>query len=161
MPAEPFPLSPSRGPDPFPVPLRLRVLVVDDNRDGADTTAVLLRACGAEAEARYGGAAALAALPDFRPDACVIDLAMPGVDGCDLARRIRAATGENPPLFVALTAHGDAVTRARAAESGFDFHFVKPVDPAELLHALGEHAARTTRETVPDLNLPSDTPGGS
>jgi CheY-like chemotaxis protein len=125
--------------------MRLRVLAGDDNRDAADTTAELLRICGADAEVRYGGEGARADLAALRPDACVLDLTMPGMDGCDLAGRIRALGGRQP-LFVALTALGDAATRDRAAACGFDLHFTKPVDPAALLHALGEHMYLLTRK---------------
>lgn len=139
--AEPRPLSTTRGASRFPVPLRLRVLVVDDNQDAADTTAQLLRICGAEADVRYCGDAALAELDRLRPDACVLDLSMPGMDGCEVAGRIRALGGRQP-LLVALTALGDVATQERAAACGFDLHFTKPVDPAALLHALGEHMHR-------------------
>ena len=144
MSTEPHPLSPAGGAAPFPLPRRLKVLVVDDNKDAASTTAELLRVCGAEAQACFRGVAALAALEWFAPDACVLDLTMPGMDGFELAARIRAA---NPgTLLVALTALADAGTRAREAEAGFDAHFTKPVDPAQLLHALGERVARKRAE---------------
>jgi CheY-like chemotaxis protein len=141
--AEPHPLSAVRGASPFPVPLRLRVLVVDDDRDAANTTAHLLRVCGADAEVRYTGAGALAELDRLRPDACILDLSMPGMDGCAVAGQIRSLGGAQP-LLVALTAFDDAEARGRAAACGFDLHFVKPVDPAVLLHALGEHVYRLT-----------------
>jgi CheY-like chemotaxis protein len=140
MAAEPFPLSSTRGPSTFPVPLRLKVLVVDDNKDAASSTAELLQICGAEAQACFRGQAALEVLESFKPDACVLDLSMPGMDGFELAARIREA---NPgTLLVALTALSDAGTLAHEAAAGFDVHFTKPVDPAQLLHALGERVAR-------------------
>jgi CheY-like chemotaxis protein len=114
---------------------------VDDNRDAADSTAMLLNVCGARADVRYGGDDALADLHGLRPDACVLDLSMPGMGGLELAWRIRAMGGQQP-LLVALTALGDEATRARAEVSGFDLHFTKPVDPAALLHALGEYMHR-------------------
>lgn len=127
--------------EPFPTPATattatpLRVLCVDDNRDAADSTALLLSAHGAEAEARYSGEEALAALTTFRPDVCILDLSMPGMSGHELAARIRAAT-DDPPLLVTLTALDDYATLERAVESGFDLHFTKPVQPGELLQAL-------------------------
>ena len=136
---EPRPLMTARGPDPFPVPLRLRVLVVDDNRDAADTLAQLLTVCGAEAEVRYDGRTALEAVGAFAPDACILDLTMPGMGGCELAERIKNLGP--PPLMVALTALGDDNARERTSLSGFDLHLVKPVDPAKLLNLLGKHAA--------------------
>jgi two-component system OmpR family response regulator len=137
-------LSPARGADSFPVPLRLKVLVVDDNKDAASSTAELLTICGAEAHACFRGAAAMETLKWFAPDACVLDLTMPGMDGFELASRIRQA---NPgTLLVALTALSDAKTMRHEAEAGFDAHFTKPVDPAQLLQALGERVARKRAE---------------
>lgn len=118
---EPFPLSATRGPATFPVPLRLRVLVVDDNRDAADSTAELLAICGAEVRTRYDGEAGLDVVVEWEPDAVILDLSMPGLDGCAVARRIRtvcASTGSEGPLLVALTALGDERTRERAAGCG-------------------------------------------
>ena len=135
-------LSSIRGSDPFPVPLRLRVLVVDDNKDAADSTAELLTVCGADAWISYGGEAALGAVGAFRPDACVLDLGMPDMSGLELARRLRDRADGGELLLVALTALGDAATRAQVAAAGFDSHLVKPADPAALLHQLGEHLAR-------------------
>ena len=141
---EPFPLSAIRGSAPFPIPLRLRVLVVDDNRDAADSTAELLAICGADVTARYDGETGLAAVVEWKPDAVILDLTMPGMDGYAVARRIRAVSASvqsRGPLLVALTALGDEQTKERAAGCGFNLHFTKPVDPAELLHVLGEHVA--------------------
>jgi CheY-like chemotaxis protein len=111
---------------------------VDDNQDAADTTAALLSVCGAETLARYSGTEALAALASFRPDVCILDISMPGMTGHELAARIRAAT-DDPPLLVTLTALDDYGTLKQAAESGFDLHFTKPVQPAELLQALNDY----------------------
>ena len=141
MRAELCPLSTTRGTSSFPVPLRLRVLVVDDNRDAADSTAELLRIFGAIADVRYCGDDAIADLIGINPDACVLDLNMPGMNGCELAAMIRALGGQQP-LLVALTARGDLATQELVQECGFDLHFTKPVDPAVLLHALGEQMHR-------------------
>lgn len=147
MSAEPFPLDPVRGPGAFPLPLRLRVLVVDDSRDGADTTAQLLTVCGADVRVCYDGPTALTALETFRPDACVLDMAMPGMDGCELAGRIRASSAGPPPRLIALTAYGDEKARGRAAAAGFDAHLVKPIDPAILLGTLGGVTPREQETT--------------
>lgn len=140
MNTEPRPISTVRGPDDFPVPLRLKVLVVDDNKEAASSTAELLEVCGAKTQACYRGQAAIATLDWFRPDACVLDLSMPGMDGFELAARVREVSPGT--LRVALTALNDAKTLARAGEAGFDVHFTKPVDPAQLLRTLGERVAR-------------------
>lgn len=111
-----------------------RVLCVDDNPDVADSEALLLGLCGYDARACYGGEDALAAADGFRPDACLLDLNMPGMDGCELARRLRARG--RCPLLVAVTARGGDEDRRRTAAAGFDRHLVKPVDPARLLELL-------------------------
>jgi len=98
MSAEPMPISHSRGDAPFPVPLRLNVLVVDDNRDGANSMAQLLTIFGASVDVRYCGEAALEG--QLRADACVLDLSMPGMDGCELAAQIRAFGGRQPLLVL-------------------------------------------------------------
>jgi two-component system OmpR family response regulator len=147
MSTEPYSLSSARGSASFPVPLLLKVLVVDDNTDAASSTAELLTICGAEARACYQGSAALEALTGFAPDACVLDLSMPGMDGFELAGRIRET---NPgTLLVALTALNDVRTMARVTEAGFDVHFTKPVDPAQLLHMLSGRVAQKRAAEVP------------
>ena len=141
MTAEPEPISASQSPVRNEVPLLLRVLVVDDNREAADTTAELLGIYGADTDVRYSGDDAIADIVALRPDACILDLTMPGMDGFELAARIRALHGRQP-LLVALTALGDYNTLDREVESGFDLHFTKPVDPAELVRELREHVNR-------------------
>jgi len=141
MTAEPQPLSDLLPPSATEVPLLLRVLVVDDNREAADTTAELLGIYGADTDVRYSGADAIADIVELRPDACVLDLTMPGMDGFELATRIRALEGRQP-LLVALTALGDYNTLDREVESGFDLHFTKPVDPQDLVRELREHVNR-------------------
>ena len=136
------PLSDDWGPEAIPTRLRLRVLVVDDNRDAADAVAELLRFRGAEVRACYGGADAVAALDAFRPHACLIDLTMPGVDGCEVARRVRAGPGGEAVLMVALTGLDEIDALERIAGLGFDADFTKPADPAQMLGLLAEHARR-------------------
>jgi CheY-like chemotaxis protein len=138
----PDPLSGDWGPETGPARLRLRVLVVDDNPDAADAVATLLRFRGAKVLACYGGAEAVAALDSFRPEACLIDLTMPGVDGCEVARRVRAGPGGDAVLLVALTGLDEIDALGRIAGLGFDADFTKPADPAHLLGLLAEHARR-------------------
>ena len=141
MTTEPLPISTAHGASPFVSPLRLRVLVVDDNQDAADSTAELLTLCGAQVEVRYAGDAAVTAAGEEPPDAVILDLSMPGMDGFETAERIRAAHAR-PPLLVALTAFGDYRTLEREVDAGFDLHFTKPVEAAELLAALRENVGR-------------------
>lgn len=119
-----------------------RVLVVDDNQDAATTLAFLLAAAGYKAEAAFDGPSALRTAEDFRPDACVLDISMPGMDGYELARRLRARFAAAPPVLATVTAHGDHDHLERAAEAGFDLHFTKPADPAELVEQLSETVGR-------------------
>ena len=136
MPTEPKPTPPA--------PVRLKALIVDDNQDAAGSTAEVLPACGAETQACFRGAAAL---EWFAPEACVLDLSMPGMDGFELAARVRAASPGTP--LVALTALSDAGTRARETAAGFDAHFTKPADPVELLRALADLVARRRAGAAP------------
>src|SRR5918992_6341948 len=119
-------------------PLPLRVLCVDDNRDAADSEAMLLELCGCEIEACYDGASALAAALRFGPDACLIDFNMPEMDGCELARRLRAWRRGRPVYLIAVTAYGSDAAREETAAAGFDMHVVKPVDWVQLSLALAD-----------------------
>ena len=121
-------------------PLTLRLLVVDDNRDGADTLAELLRLFGAEVRVCYGGEAALAEAAAFDFDAGVLDIHMPGIDGCELASKLRAVAHPRHVLLVALTGVSDDAARRRTAEAGFDLHLTKSSAPEVLVAALSAFA---------------------
>ena len=114
----------------------LRVLCVDDNRDTADSLAVLFQIAGFEAEARYDGESALAAAEWFRPDVCVLDLNLPGLPGDEVGRQIRAAAGGAGPVLVALTGLPEDEARERTAEAGFELYLIKPVDPERLANTV-------------------------
>jgi CheY-like chemotaxis protein len=103
-----------------------RILIVDDNRDAADTLGRLLRQLGATVAVEYGGDAALAALERFKPDAVLLDIGMPGMDGYEVARRIRADGDGNVPQLIALTGWGQDQDYRRSQLAGFDHHLVKP-----------------------------------
>ena len=118
-----------------PIPFALRVLVVDDNRDAADSLADLLRLYGADVRVCYGGAAALELSGAFDFEAGVLDIHMPGMDGCELAGRLRGAT-PNRVLLVALTGVSDDAARRRTATAGFDLHLTKSSAPELLVAAL-------------------------
>ena len=115
-------------------PISRRVLVVDDNRDAADTLADLLSQSGAQVRVSYNGPDSLAALEEFAPEAMVLDLGMPGMSGLDVARQVCKRPG-NPPLLIALTGWGQSADRELTRAAGFRHHLTKPVDFAEL-HAL-------------------------
>jgi CheY-like chemotaxis protein len=120
-----------------PPPATIRVLCVDDYRDAADTLGALLRIYGCEVRVCYDGRSALELDELFRPDVCVLDLTMPGMDGDVLARAIRERRSPAPRL-VAVTALGDEAARRRTAAAGFDFHLVKPVEPDELANVVAD-----------------------
>jgi len=126
---------PAAAPSPPP---RHRVLVVDDNRDSAESLALLLRLEGHELHEAYDGAEAIALAERHRPDAIVLDIGLPGINGYEACRRIRELRPEYDPLIVALTGWGQEDDRRRSAEAGFDAHLVKPVDVEALLRLLGD-----------------------
>lgn len=108
-------------------PISGRILVVDDNQDAATTLSELLRSTGYEVQIAHDGGAALAALERFEPALAILDIGLPGMDGYELAGRIRAG-GRWPSLkLIALTGYGRESDRARALASAFDDHLVKPV----------------------------------
>ena len=112
--------------------LRRRVLVVDDNRDAAESLAELLGLEGHDVRTAHDGEAGVSAAAEFRPDVILMDLGMPGVDGFEAARRIRAEPGGAQPVLVALTGWGSDNDRQRTHDAGFDCHLVKPVSLADL-----------------------------
>ncbi|QJW98524.1 N-6 DNA methylase [Frigoriglobus tundricola] len=109
-----------------------RLLVVDDNVDAADTLATLLRLSGHDVRVAHSGAAALAVVTDYRPDMAFLDIGMPGMDGYEVARRLREQPGLQRAVLVAVTGWGSPEDRRRTTEAGFDHHLVKPVEPAVL-----------------------------
>jgi len=113
-----------------------RVLVVDDNVDAAESTAAFLRLEGHEVKAVHDGLQALASLKVFDPHVVVLDIGLPGLDGYAVARQLRERGDTSHVLLIALTGYGQKEDRARAAASGFDYHFVKPADPREIQAAI-------------------------
>jgi len=109
-----------------------RILVVDDDRDVADSMAMLLTTCGHEVRTAYDGAAALALAPRYRPEAVLLDLGMPGMDGYAVARALRQRPELHETLIVALTGWGQEEDRRRSREAGFDHHLAKPAAPEAL-----------------------------
>ena len=105
-----------------------RVLVVDDNHDAASTLAMILDAIGHHASVADGGAEALALVAQQRPDAIFLDIGMPGMDGYDTARALRARPGMQDVVLIALTGWGAADDRIRSREAGFNHHLTKPVE---------------------------------
>ena len=109
-----------------------RILYVDDNPDLADSTVNLLQLVGFEARACYDGWTALLLAARFLPGICLIDLHMPGMDGDELAIRLREGADRAQIRLVAVTAMNDEESCERIRDAGFDLHLVKPVDPHRL-----------------------------
>jgi signal transduction histidine kinase len=105
-----------------------RILVVDDSPDSGDTTALVLQALGAEVRSACDGAAALALLDSFRPQVMLVDIGMPGMDGYEVARRVRAGSPAGGIVLIAMTGWGQEEDRRKSREAGFDHHLVKPMD---------------------------------
>ena len=131
------------------VPFAQRILVVDDNRDAAETLARLLGLLGMEVEVAHDGIAAMEALPRFRPDILLLDLGMPKLDGYETARRMRETDEGRRVFLVALTGWGQEEDRRRSFEAGFDEHMTKPVQKSALqqilVRARAGAAARASR----------------
>jgi two-component system CheB/CheR fusion protein len=119
-----------------------RVLVVDDNRDAADSVATLLTLWGHDARVAYDGPGAIAAALAAPPELCLLDLGMPGMSGYEVAERLRREPTLGRALLVAVTGFEQEADRARAQRAGFDGHLVKPVELAALQTLL----ARDVRE---------------
>jgi CheY-like chemotaxis protein len=129
--AEPVPV-PEVGPAAEAPPGSLRILVVDDNRDSAESLAVWLQLIGHEVRIAHSGPDALSAAASFAPELALLDIGMPGMNGYDLARSLRGGTGARCPVLVAMTGWGQEEDRRRSREAGFDEHLVKPLDPEKL-----------------------------
>jgi CheY-like chemotaxis protein len=105
-----------------------RVLVVDDNRDAAISLSRLLQLLGVDVAVAHGGPEALDLLPSFRPDVVLLDIGMPGMDGYEVARRMRQTPDGERVLLIALTGWGQEEDRHRTHDAGFDHHLLKPAN---------------------------------
>jgi signal transduction histidine kinase/CheY-like chemotaxis protein len=114
----------------------LRVLVVDDSRDSANTMAMLLRITGNTVRTAYDGEEAVAAAAEFKPDVVLLDIGMPKVNGYEAAEHLRRQRGGDSVVLIALTGWGQEDDKQRSKEAGFDHHMVKPVEPKALLQLL-------------------------
>src|SRR5438874_11121066 len=113
-----------------------RILVVDDNRDAADSLGMLLRLQGADVQVVDNGPAALEALTTYGPSVVLLDIGMPGMDGYELARRMRQQQGGEDVTLIALTGWGQEQARRLSKEAGIDYHLIKPVNWESLVSLL-------------------------
>jgi len=113
-------------------------MVVDDNRDAADMLAEMLNMSGFQATVEYTGEAALRAVEATAPDALLLDIGLPDMDGYQVCRRIRAMAGLAQPVLIAVTGWGQESDREQAHAAGFDGHLTKPADPDSVIAMLNE-----------------------
>jgi CheY-like chemotaxis protein len=109
-----------------------RVLLVDDNMDSSEPLSLLLQAKGHETRIAVEGQEAIEVADEFLPDCVILDLGLPGIDGYEVARRLRERPYAATLTLVALTGWAGKDVRVKAAEAGFDYHLVKPVNLEEL-----------------------------
>jgi DNA-binding response OmpR family regulator len=124
----------------------MRILIVEDSPDAAEGLALVLSAGGHDVRLAGDGPAALETAAAFRPDAVLLDVGLPGMDGYEVARHLRRHEATAGALLVALTGYGAESDRGEALAAGCDDHLVKPADPAEVrrvLEARGRPAADT------------------
>jgi signal transduction histidine kinase len=127
--------TPAKGEAP------LRILVVDDNRDSAETLSMLLELMGNEITVAYDGEEALARAKEMKPDVVLLDIGLPKMNGYEVARRIRQEPWGSNPILVAITGWGQTEDKDLSRESGFDHHLVKPVDHDQLLKLIQKRKA--------------------
>ncbi len=137
--------KPSEAPS-IPEPARLRILVVEDNHDGRESLRDLLEIWGHEVETAANGPDGVEAALNYLPDVALIDIGLPGLDGNEVAQRIRAALDGDAMVLIAMTGYGQPEDRRRALQAGFDAYLVKPVDPDELARNLQELGRSRSRD---------------
>jgi CheY-like chemotaxis protein len=139
----PRPLPPETVPEPLPA-VRRRILVVDDNDDAAEWLATVLRLNGHETYVAHDGLEAIRSAEQIRPDAVLLDIGLPRLDGYEVCRRIRAQAWGQDLLLIALTGWGQEEDRQKSRDAGFDTHLVKPVDDEVLLKVLASLPSGTS-----------------
>ena len=113
-----------------------RVLIADDNRDAADSLAMILQMEGHEVNVVYDGAAAVEAVSRFLPHVVLLDIGMPGLDGYEVAQRVRQGAIGSTATLIAVTGWGQSSDKVRALAAGFDHHFTKPIEPEHITRLL-------------------------
>jgi CheY-like chemotaxis protein/two-component sensor histidine kinase len=142
--------SPESSQPPAEEPLRmsppsLRILIVDDNRDAADSLAMLLRTSGHDIHTAYDGLEAMQVANEFQPEVVLLDIGLPKIDGHEVALRLRREPWAQHACLIAVTGWSDETDRARSRAAGFDHHLVKPLDTGHLAQVLSsiERSARS------------------
>jgi signal transduction histidine kinase len=140
LPLSALPAGEEKPADMRAAPGALRILLIEDNEDSRSTISAILAARGHRVSEAGDGAEGLRLALADRPDVAVVDIGLPGIDGYELARRLRAEWGDSVRL-IALTGYGQADDRQRAVDAGFDIHLVKPVEPQRLMDEIAALAA--------------------
>jgi CheY-like chemotaxis protein len=143
----PVPEAPQAPPeaDHQPRPPARHIVLVEDNPEHRQTLRVLLELDGHRVDEAADGPRGVERILTLRPDLAVVDIGLPGLDGYEVARRIRADPGGKALFLVALTGYGQPGDRERALASGFDAHFIKPLDPHALARLLAHRPASSPR----------------
>ena len=128
---------------------KLRILIVDDNKDAADTLSQLLTSMNQDVCTVYDGSAAIAAASTFLPELVLLDIGMPEMSGYQVARTLRADKSLAQPVLVAVTGWGQGADKTQAIDAGFHYHFVKPMSEEILRSLLTKTAATPGRATKP------------
>jgi signal transduction histidine kinase/ActR/RegA family two-component response regulator len=149
-----------RGERLLPERAPLRILVVDDNHDAAASLALLLQLKGHDTRIAEDGLEAVAVAGDFRPDAVLLDIGLPRLDGYEAARRIRQLLSDKRVLLIAATGWGQQADRERSQAAGFDRHLVKPADPAVVLDLLDSFRQDSAREASTGASQPLERASG-
>jgi len=136
------------APKPTPAPLKLasgaKIVVIEDNADSREMLCAVLDHAGYDCRSSDNGAAGLALIEEFGPAVAIVDIGLPGIDGLELARRLRQSSKRPNLYLIALTGYGQRSDRDSALEAGFDEHIVKPVDLANLERVLGGRVLGTS-----------------
>nr|WP_259371909.1 response regulator [Caldimonas mangrovi] len=132
----------------------VRVLIVDDNQDAADSVAVVLSLDGHEVKTVTDGLQALACAPVYQPHVVLLDIGLPGLDGYEVARRLRQMPSTRSALLIALTGYGQQEDREMALQSGFDRHLVKPANPMDI----GREIMQWKRRAAPGADTRAASP---
>jgi len=120
----------------------LRILVADDNRDAAESLGALLRMLGHDVRIAYDGVEAVAVASEYHPDAVVLDIGMPKMNGYEVAKKLRGEPTGKEMTIIALSGWGQDADKQRSRESGIDHHLVKPLEPSALLRLLAANSRR-------------------
>jgi CheY-like chemotaxis protein len=127
------------------------VLVVDDHDDGANSLALILRRSQFDVRVARDGPAALAAVAEREPEVLILDIGLPGMNGWRLAGKLREIMARKP-LLVALSGFGRSEDVERSKAAGFDYHFLKPADPADLVTYIRQHRPLSS-DSQTEINL--------